>query len=173
LTLVIDNNPLRSYNLNSFYALMPGTNGEGIVRFSIPSLPAGLHTAEFKAWNVLNQSVTKSFSFEVVEGYKPRITDLTASPVPARENVNFMLSHSLPESRMTVNIRVYDMTGRLRWEYEETAASDLFQAHTITWDLRDGKGARLLPGIYVYRAALRTSTSTEVTEAKKLIILGR
>ena len=173
LTLVIDNNPLRSYNLNSYYALMPGTNGEGIVRFSIPSLHAGLHTAEFKAWNVLNQSVTKSFSFEVVDGYKPRITDLTASPVPARENVNFMLSHSLPESRMTVNIRVYDMTGRLRWEYEETAASDLFQAHTITWDLRDGKGARLLPGIYVYRAALRTSTSTEVTEAKKLIILGR
>jgi hypothetical protein len=173
LTLTIDNNPLFSYNLNSYYEIIPGTNGEGIVRFSIPSLPAGIHTAEFKAWNVLNQSATQIFSFEVVDGFKPRITNLVASPVPARESVNFMLSHSLPESRMTVNIRVYDMTGRLRWEYEETAASDLFQAHTVTWNLSDGNGARLLPGVYIYRAAIRTATSTEVTEAKKLIILGR
>jgi hypothetical protein len=173
LTLVIDNNPLFSYNLNAYYELIPGTNGEGIVRFSIPSLPAGQHTAEFKAWNVLNQSAAKTFSFEVVEGFKPQITNLIAAPVPARENVNFLITHSLPESRMTVNIRVYDMTGRIRWEYEETAASDLFRAHTVTWDLTDGRGGRLLPGIYVYRAAIRTATSTEVTEAKKLIILGR
>ena len=173
ITLVVDNNPLLSYNLNAYFEIIPGTNGEGIVRFSIPSLPAGQHTAEFKAWNVLNQSVTQTFSFEVTDGYKPRITNLTAAPVPARESVDFMLSHSLPESRMTVNIRVYDLTGRLRWEYEETAASDLFQAHTVTWNLTDGSGARLLPGVYVYRAAIRTGTSTEVTEAKKLIILGR
>ena len=173
ITLIIDNNPLLSYNLNSYYEIIPGANGEGMVRFSIPALPAGQHTAEFKAWNVLNQSVTQTFSFEVADGLKPRITNLIAAPVPARESVNFLLSHDLPESRMTVNIRVYDLTGRLRWEYEETAASDLFQAHTVTWDLTDGRGARLLPGVYIYRAAIRTGTSTEVTEAKKLIILGR
>jgi len=173
LMLVINNNPLLSYNLNSYYEIMPGTNGEGIVRFSIPSLPAGKHTAEFKAWNVLNLSVTRTFSFEVVDGFKPRITNLIAAPVPARENVSFMLSHTLPESKMTVNIRVYDMTGRLRWEHEETGSSNLFEAHTVTWDLTDGSGARLLPGVYIYRAAIRTNTSTEVTEAKKLIISGR
>ena len=173
LMLVIDNNPLSSYNLNSYYEIIPGTNGEGIVRFSIPSLPAGKHTAEFKAWNVLNQSTTQTFTFEVVEGFKPRITNLVAAPVPARENVRFLLSHSLPETKMTVNIRVYDMTGRLRWEYEASGASDIFKAFSITWDLTDGNGARLLPGVYLYRAAIRTATSTEVTEAKKLIILGR
>ena len=173
LTLVIDNNPLWSYNLNSYYEIIPDSDGEGMVRFSIPSLPPGIHTAEFKAWNVLNQSTTRTFSFEVVEGFKPRITNLIAAPVPARENVNFLLSHNLPESKMTINIRVYDMTGRLRWEHEATGTSDLFRALTITWDLTDGAGARLLPGVYLYRAAIRTASSTEVTEAKKLIILGR
>ena len=173
LMLVIDQNPLYSYNLNAYYEINPGSNGEGYVRFSIPTLPSGVHTAEFKAWNVLNQSTTRTFTFEVVEGFKPRITNLTASPVPARENVNFQLTHSLPESKMTINIRVYDMMGRLCWDYEETGVSGLFQAHTITWNLTDGSGKRLLPGVYIYRAAIRTSTSTEVTEAKKLIILGR
>ncbi|MDR2231724.1 MAG: type IX secretion system sortase PorU [Tannerella sp.] len=173
LMLVIDNNPLYSYNLNSYYTSTPGTNGEGTIRFSIPTLPVGVHTAEFKAWNVLNRSTTKTFTFEVVEGLKPRITSLIAAPVPARENVEFRLAHSLPESRMTVNIRVYDMIGRLCWDYEETGVSDLFRAHTITWDLTDGGGKRLLPGVYIYRAAVRTATSTEVSEAKKLVILGR
>ena len=173
LTLVIDNNPLFSYNLNSYYEMIPGSNGEGTVRFSIPSLPAGIHTAEFKAWNVLNQSTTQTFSFEVVDGFKPRITNLIAAPVPARENVQFLLSHSLPETKMTVNIRVYDMTGRLRWEYEASGSSDIFHSFAITWDLTDGAGTRLLPGVYLYRAAIRTATSTEVTESKKLVILGR
>jgi len=173
LTLVIDNNPHSSYNLNSYYEMIPGTNGEGTVRFSIPSLPVGTHTAEFKAWNVLNQSVTQTFSFEVVDGFKPTITNLIAAPVPARENVNFLLSHSLPETKMTVNIRVYDMTGRLRWEYEASGSSGIFQSFSIPWNLTDGAGARLLPGVYLYRAAIRTATSTEVTAAKKLIVLGR
>jgi hypothetical protein len=173
LTLVIDNNPLYSYNLNSYYEMIPGSNGEGTVRFSIPSLPDGVHTAEFKAWNVLNQSVTQAFSFEVVDGFKPRITNLIAAPVPARETVNFLLSHSLPETKMTVNIRVYDMTGRLCWEFEASGSSGMFQSFSIPWNLTDGAGARLLPGIYLYRAAIRTATSTEVTEAKKLIVLGR
>ena len=144
-----------------------------MVRFSIPSLTSGIHSAEFKAWNVLNQSTTQTFSFEVVDGFKPHITNLIAAPVPARENVNFMLSHSLPESKMTINIRVYDMTGRLGWEHEATGTSDLFQMYTVTWDLTGGNGARLLPGVYLYRAAIRTASSTEVTEAKKLIVVGR
>ena len=173
LTLIIDNNPLYSYNLNSYYEIIPNADGQGIVRFSVPSLPPGIHTAEFKAWNVLNQSITKTFSFEVVDGFKPSITNLIAAPVPARDNVNFMLSHSLPESKMTVNIRVYDMTGRLRWEHEATGTSDLFQMYTVTWDLTSGNGARILPGVYLYRAAIRTDSSTEVTEAKKLIVVGR
>ena len=173
MMLVIDNNPLYSYNLNSYYEITPDTNGEGIVRFSIPSLPAGTHTAEFKAWNVLNISVTNTFSFEVIDGYKPGIVDLTAAPVPARESVNFLLSYNLPETKITVNIRVYDMTGRLRWEHESAGSSGLFSSYMVTWDLRDGSGSRLLPGIYVYRAAIRTATSTEVTQAKKMIILGR
>jgi len=173
LTLVIDNNPLSSYNLNTYYEILPGTNGEGTVRFSIPSLPVGIHTAEFKVWNVLNQSTTQTFSFEVANGFKPHITNLIAAPVPARETVNFLLSHNLPETKMTVNIRVYDMTGRLRWEYEASGTSGLFQSFSIPWNLTDGVGTRLLPGVYLYRAAIRTATSTEVTAAKKLIVLGR
>jgi hypothetical protein len=174
VTLTIDENPSLSYNLNAFYeTLTEGDTGEGIVKFSIPELPAGRHAAEFKAWDVLNQSTTRTFTFEVVENLKPFISSLTAHPVPARESVTFLLDHNRPESQMKVNIRVYDMTGRLQWEHEESGSSELFKAYSVTWNLTNGSGGRLRPGVYIYRAAIRTKYSSEATEAKKLIILGR
>jgi hypothetical protein len=174
VTLTIDANPSLSYNLNSFYeTLTEGDTGEGLVKFSLPTLPAGRHTAEFKAWDVLNQSTTRTFTFEVVENLKPFISNLTAYPVPARENVTFLLDHNRPESQMKVNIRVYDMTGHLQWEHEESGSSDLFKAYSVTWNLTNGGGGRLRPGVYIYRAAIRTKFSSEATKAKKLIILGR
>ncbi|MDR1746031.1 MAG: type IX secretion system sortase PorU [Tannerella sp.] len=173
ITLVIDNNPQLSYNLNSYYELLSEGEGMGIIRFPIPALAAGSHTAELKVWDVLNNSSTQVFGFEVVEGLKPFITELTAAPVPARDQVTFMLSHNRPESQMTVNIRVYDMTGRLRWEHEENGSSSVFSAYTVTWNLTDGSGRRLPTGVYLYRAAIRTGATSEATKAKKLIILAQ
>lgn len=174
VTLTIDNNPALSYNLNAYYEMLTGGNaGEGVVKFSIPTLPAGKHTAEFKAWDVLNHSSTQQFTFDVIDNLKPFIVDLKAAPVPARESVTFFLNHNRPESQMTISIRVYDLTGRLQWEHEESGASDLFKAYSVTWNLTSGNGSRIRPGVYVYRAAIRTRSSTDATDAKKLIILGK
>jgi len=173
LMLTVDNNPALSYNLNAYYETLSGTDGEGIVRFAIPALPAGRHTAEFKAWDVLNNSTAHTFAFEVVGNLTPLISDLTAYPTPARESVTFALTHNRPETQMSVNIRVYDLTGRLCWEHIENGSSDLFRSYTVTWDLTTNGGARIRPGIYIYRAAIRTGTSAEATAAKKMIVVGR
>jgi hypothetical protein len=171
--LTIDNDPLYSYNLNAYYETLAGNNGEGLVRFSVPSLSSGKHTAEFKVWDVLNNSTTRTFAFEVVKGLKPSISELIAAPSPARESVRFLLYHNRPESQMTVGIQVYDMTGRLQWEHVESGSSDLFKAYSVSWNLTNGSGSRVRPGIYLYRAAIRTATSAEATETKKLIVVGR
>lgn len=173
MMLVIDGHPSFSYNLNSYYTLHPGQDGSGIVKFLLPALSPGVHRAEFRVWDILNNSTLYTFSFEVVEGLKPFIIDITATPSPAREQVQFSLYHNRPESRMTVGIMVYDMTGRLEWKHQETGTSDLFKAYTVTWNLTNGQGSRLRPGIYIYRAAISTDHSKEATKAKKLIILGR
>ena len=171
--LIIDNQPALSYNLNSYYEILPGREGEGIIKFPIPSLQAGMHTAEFKVWDILNNSTTQTFSFEVVEGLKPHLSELTAGPVPAREEVTFYLYHNRPESKLQVNIQVFDMAGKLQWKYEETGSSELFKAYNVTWNLTNGGGSRVRPGVYLYRAAISSENSKEVTETKKLIILAQ
>ncbi len=173
MMLIIDGNPSMSYNLNSYFELLPGSDGEGLAKFSIPTLSPGMHTAEFKVWDIQNNSTSHVFKFEVVEGLQPYLLELTAGPSPAREQVTFHLYHNRPESQLTVGIMVYDMMGRLQWKHQETGASDLYKSYTVTWDLTNNGGGRLRPGVYIYRAAISVGGSKEATEAKKLIILAQ
>lgn len=171
MMLVIDESTVLSYNLNSYYELLPGEDGTGIVKFPIPALEPGKHTAEFWVWDILNNSTVRTFTFEVVEGLKPFLFDVIATPGIAREQVTFHLMHNRPESRMRVGIMVYDLAGRQLWKHEESGTSGLFENYTVSWDLTSG-GARMRPGVYIYRAAISTDNSKDATKARKFIILG-
>lgn len=171
MMLVIDESTVLSYNLNSYYELLPGEDGTGIVKFPIPALEPGKHTAEFWVWDILNSSTVRTFTFEVVEGLKPFLFDVIATPGIAREQVTFHLMHNRPESRMRVGIMVYDLAGRQLWKHEESGTSGLFENYTVSWDLTSG-GARMRPGVYIYRAAISTDNSKDATKARKFIILG-
>lgn len=171
MMLVIDESTVLSYNLNSYYELLPGEEGAGIVKFPIPALEPGKHTAEFWVWDIQNNSTVRTFTFEVVEGLKPFLFDVIATPGIAREQVTFHLMHNRPESRMRVGIMVYDLAGRQLWKHEESGTSGLFENYTVSWDLTCG-GARMRPGVYIYRAAISTDNSKDATKARKFIILG-
>lgn len=174
IMLVIDGLISRSYTLNSYYQSIPGTTtGEGRVVYSLPALDHGPHTAEFTVWDVQNNSTTYPFTFEVVAGLKPEMYKLTAGPVPARSEVTFFITHNRPETILDVQLYVYSMIGQLLWSHKESGLSDLFREYSITWDLTGSNGVRLKPGVYLYRAALRTDSSREATETKKLIILAQ
>ena len=171
IMLTIDNNPALSYSLNSYYSTyLAGDAGEGIVKFPVPALESGRHTAEFKVWDIHNNSSSTTFGFVVADNYKPTIVDLVAGPSPAFDHVNFMISHDLPESTVSVEIQVFDMVGRLQWKYTESGASNLFDSYTVRWNLTNGAGARLPSGIYVYRVIMSSNRSQEVSKSKKLII---
>ncbi|MDR2773994.1 MAG: type IX secretion system sortase PorU [Tannerella sp.] len=174
ITLTIDNNPVMSYVLNNYYSTyIEGEKGESIIKFPIPKLEAGRHTGEFKIWDSYNNSSSGVFNFVVADNYKPSIISLTAGPSPASDYVNFIISHDLPESLINVQIQVFDMAGRLQWQHEEWGSSEMFDSYKINWTLTDGAGARLRPGVYVYRAVISSDKSNEVSEAKKLIILAQ
>ena len=119
----------------------------------------------------MNNPTTYTFRFEVVEGLKPFLTRIIATPTPAKGNVKFHLSHNRPETQMKVGIMVYDISGRLHWKHEETGSSELFKDYVVDWDLRNNAGSHVRPGIYLYRAAISTNNSKEATETEKMIIL--
>lgn len=173
IMLIIDGNTALSYNLNSYYENIPGKEGEGRVIYPIPELSEGLHTAEFIVWDIHNNSSRDSFSFVVSPNLKPKLIEISATPNPAREQVEFHLVHDRPESTMTVEIRVFDMTGRHIWTGSQSGSSELMKDFILSWDLTDNFGSRLRPGIYVYRAGIKTKHSKEATKGNKLIIMAQ
>jgi hypothetical protein len=173
IMLSIDNKPAWSYNLNAYYQLLPDAEGEGWLNFPLPALPPGTHTAEFKVWDVADNSTLYTFTFEVVEDLKPAIARIIATPVPARESVRFHIYHALPETVLQVDVMVFDMTGRLQWKTENKGSSGINTPLTVEWNLTSNSGSRLRPGIYIYYASLRTDHSKEATRSGKLIILAQ
>ena len=173
MMLMIDNKATHNYNLNSYYQSTNNKEGEGQVAFSIPTLDEGLHTAEFKVWDVLNNSTTQTFTFEVSKTAKPILSELYATPIPARESVDFYLHHNRPETTLDITIEVFDMTGQLQWQQKAQGTSGVDKALVATWNLTNGAGGRVRPGIYLYRARIQTAHSSEATLTKKLIVLGQ
>jgi hypothetical protein len=166
ITLCIDNQPARRYDLNNYFT--PGREyGHGSIGFPIPELPAGPHTLVFKVWDILNNPTTDSLHFTVVKGIQPALSDVRTAPNPARERTVFYLSHNRPESVLEVELRVYDLTGRIIWTHAETSRS----AQAIEWNLVGDNGSRVAPGVYVYQAVIRTPGGKETTLSKKLIVL--
>ncbi|GHV57071.1 peptidase C25 [Bacteroidia bacterium] len=168
ITVCIDNHPAWIYNLNNYFT--SGYEfGHGTIGFSIPELPAGSHQLIFKVWDILNNSTVDSLRFTVEKGLLPRLSNVYATPNPAKTITVFTLEHDRPESVLEVELRVYDLTGRMVWSQSEI--NSLQPSQRIEWDLKNGQGQRVSPGIYVYQAILKTSGGKEATKSKKLIVL--
>lgn len=169
IQLIIDNSPTTTYVLNAQYIVVSRTEGQ--VRFSIPELEDGKHQLVFRVWDILNNASSDTLNFEVKRGLAPEIYDLTAGPNPARESTVFRLSHNRPETTMEVTVSVYDLSGLMLWSHTEKGMSSWLNAYPIDWDLTDLSGRRLAPGIYLYKATIKTKEGEEGTKAKKMIIL--
>ncbi|MDR2692509.1 MAG: type IX secretion system sortase PorU [Dysgonamonadaceae bacterium] len=170
----IDGNPAWTYYRskgNAEFKLTPDGD-DWIISFSIPELPAGEHTLSFTVWDIMNNLTVDTLHFNVIKGYKPAIFDLQASENPAKTGTTFVLSHNLPETLLTVDIRVYDLSGRIVWSHsQKTVSASAFPACAVDWDLHNNAGSRVQPGVYIYWATVRTESSKEVTKAKKIVVL--
>ncbi|MDL2244991.1 type IX secretion system sortase PorU [Parabacteroides sp. OttesenSCG-928-J18] len=173
IMLIIDGNSSLSYSLNNYFENISGHEGEARIVFPIPELSEGEHTAEFMIWDIHSNSTRDTITFIVEKGLKPDLIEVNATPNPARERVEFRLDHNRPETLMTVSLYVYDTAGRLRWQHQEQGSSELFKSYIVSWDMVGNEGARLRPGVYIYKAAIQTNYSKEATKGNKLIVLGQ
>lgn len=172
LSLCIDGSAVLTYNLNDYYTSTAGDYTRGMVYFSVPDLAEGKHTLSFRAWDLLNNSSTKTLDFEVVRGLRPNLFSVICTQSPARENTTFVLSHNRPGSTLAVRMSVYDFSGRELWTHLEKGISE-GQTYYIEWDLCSNGGQRLAPGVYLYRASIVSDGSRESTKAQKIIILSQ
>jgi hypothetical protein len=88
-----------------------------------------------------------------VDGPSPSLSLSAPSPNPARGPVSLRLAGS---GTGEVRVEVADVTGRRVRGWMESASA----AHTLTWDLRDGGGRRVAPGVYLVSVRTRNDAAT-------------
>ena len=171
LLLVVDGSASMTYKLNDYFTYDFGTYQSGTVSYTLPELEPGRHSLLFRAWDVLNNSSTATLDFNVVKGLKPTLYSIDVSKNPASTSTTFIISHNLGGANLQVSIDVFDTSGRLLWTHTESgqAASGTY---TVDWNLCQDGGGRLQTGVYLYRARVSSDGSSEVSKAKKLVVIN-
>ena len=80
----------------------------------------------------------------------------------------FTIENDRPQTNLSVQLRVYDISGRQVYETSQTNFTSS-SSYTFTWDT-NGTDSHLVPGIYIVKAAISTSDGPQATKATKFIV---
>lgn len=170
MQLIIDNDKDMTFTLNDNFRYDFGSYTSGTTYWMMPELSVGMHTLQFRAWDILNNPSTTTLSFNVVNGLEPRIIDVTATQNPARTGTTFVVTHDRPGSDVNIEIEIFDNCGRILHKIQQSAVAGLTST-AIPWDLRTNIGACLKTGVYLYRVNITCDNSTRASKTKKLIVI--
>ena len=168
ILLTIDKDIYKSYTLNEYFQANIGSYSKGIVKFKLPELEEGTHSLTLRAWDLLNNSTTKSITFEVVKGLTPVIFSVSNYPNPVLTHTRFVIKNDRPETMLSATVEVIDLAGRVLWNSGARASID-----DISWDLTSNAGQKVNPGVYFYKVSLKTTNSEYTSKTNKLLIVGK
>ena len=163
LMLIIDNNPKQIYSLNEYFTAANNSYQKGQVSYLMEALPDGQHSLTFRAWDLLNNSTTKSLNFIVDASLDPSICSVTTypNPVNAEGIVNLVVNYDQPDELIQTELYLYNINGRLVYSHTQ----DNPDAVSINLP-----SLGLQPGIYVYQIRIKSASSRYSANSGKIIV---
>jgi hypothetical protein len=158
--------------LNQYFTYAMNSYTSGVVEYQLENLPDGRYSLTFKAWDMLNNSTTKTVEFEVKNGVEVNLENLVVYPNPAVEEIFFSVKHDHPRNLLKYKLLVFDLAGRLMYETktEEHKGGGTF---VFSWDLKDNTGVKMRNGTYLAKVLLSSDGENFAEETKKIVILSQ
>ena len=169
LKATIDEDENQSYIVKDFYISDIGDYRSGEVRYPLKDLELGLHTLEFIAWDILNNSSTAKLNFVVSDGNLETLINVINYPNPSTTETFFAFEHRGTEGDQKITINIFDAAGKNVENLQYIRPSSGFREVDLKWSY-DERG--ILPGIYFYRVELLDleTNSTQTSDLQKLLI---
>ena len=172
IVAILDGDENNPYKLNDYYETELDDYKKGKLKFPFRDLAVGLHTIQFKAWDVYNNLVTAEIQFVVVGDESITITNVLNYPNPFVNYTQFWFTHNKPFEPLEVQVQVLTITGKIVWTKNQTITTDGFLSREITWDGKDDFGDKIGKGVYVYKLTVKSLlTNTKTHKYEKLVIL--
>jgi hypothetical protein len=150
ISVVIDGDVNHIYSLNEYYSAARDSYQDGSVYYVLNNLEPGMHSLTVKAWDVLNNSSSKSVEFEVAEFIPPHIESVYNYPNPFVEATTIMFMHNQFNEQMDVEVLIHSLDGRLVKRLGPVVMqADGYFSRPLTW-YGDSDTGRIPPaGLYV------------------------
>jgi hypothetical protein len=171
LVAILDNNIEQPFVLNDFYETAANTYQRGYINFPVKGIADGKHTFKVKAWDVNNNSGEGSVDFVVLDGKIAGIENLMNYPNPFNSETHFVFEHNHPQEALEVKISIYNSTGAIVKNIEQTFTPTGSRSNEIVWDGTGNDGTKVPSGIYVYRLMITTENGYRSTAYQKMVIV--
>lgn len=171
ISIIIDKNDNSKININQFFTNQTDTYKQGRVEYNLEKLKDGPHTIDLKAWDIMNNTNSKSIDFIVANDSKIAIQHLLNYPNPFTEKTTFYFNHNRPFTFLEAIIQIYSPSGKLIKTLKTSFSSSSFKSEPIEWDGLDDFGNKIGRGVYIYRLKLRSNKTETIETIEKLVVL--
>ena len=174
ITAVLDGDNSNTFQLNDYYEAALDDYQNGSIKYPLRDLEPGLHTINFKAWDVFNNSSSGEIQFLVNDQNDNLvISNVLNYPNPFVNYTEFWFNHNSSDV-LDVLIQIFTVSGKLVKSISQqtnlSGSSSL--SRDLIWDGRDEYGDRLAKGVYVYKLKVRSlQTNKKTQKIQKLVIL--
>ena len=156
LLLTIDGDASTAVDVGRYYTGDLDTYRSGTVRYPLPRLAPGPHTARLTAWDAVNNSASAEVSFTVSDAEGLEVQNVFPYPNPTAGPTRFTFEHNQPAGTAArVQLRIFSLAGRVvrTIDGDEALPGGVLTGGLvqIPWDGRDDDSDRLATGIYLYR----------------------
>ena len=163
LMLIIDDDPKMIYSLNEYFTAANNSYQAGQVSYLMEELANGPHSLTFRAWDLLNNSTTKSLNFIVEAGLDPSIYNVTTYPNPVQQSgvVHLIVNYDQPDELIETEIYLYNTAGQMDYSHKQ----DNPDAVSINLP-----SLGLNTGVYIYSVKIKSASSKYSTTSGKIIV---
>jgi hypothetical protein len=172
IVAILDGDVSNPYLLNDYYQTNLDDYTSGSLRFPLRGLAVGLHTINFKAWDVYNNPIIAEIQFVVMGDEAITLRHVLNYPNPFVNYTEFWFSHNRPYEPLEVQVQVITITGKVVWTKNQIIATDGFLSKEISWNGKDDFGNKIGKGVYIYKLTVKSSlTNDKAEKIEKLVIL--
>ncbi len=163
LMLIIDDDPSKIYSLNEYFTADDNSYTSGRVSYLVDALPQGMHSLSFRAWDLLNNSTTKSLNFVVEPGLDPSIYNVMTFPNPVRKTgvLNLVVNYDQPDEALSTEVYLFNTSGQMIYTHKQDNPDQ------VSINLGE---MELMPGIYVYNVKIKSASSKYSAASGKIIV---
>ena len=163
LMLIIDDDPKMIYSLNEYFTAANNSYQAGQVSYLMEELANGPHSLTFRAWDLLNNSTTKSLNFIVEAGLDPSNYNVTTYPNPVQQSgvVHLIVNYDQPDELIETEIYLYNTAGQMVYSHKQ----DNPDAVSINLS-----SLGLNTGVYIYSVKIKSASSKYSTTSGKIIV---